>query len=246
MTSNRYHFSLPRDFFCDGASYVLTSSSFGGSSLTPDTLSQLLRNADGEAISQLLSKGICLPLFFPGDCAFDGAVFIVGDLTTLEEQEWIGRIQSKLTIPCGKLLFVCGGGSPEDFEGAISGNGINGYTDYFHILEIPPGDYLVEVLAYVSSMSVDFYFEENESLTEWFYQTRPGETLPQWLETFKSTGYIGELSDELLTYIVHLTPLVDEPSLPTLISEIGWCGEFEFRRPEICPRGIPRSYYNQI
>ncbi len=243
MIVERCYFPLPKYFFCDGASYVITSSSFGGSSLTPQILPELLQNGDEKVINQLLGEGICLPLFFPGDCALDGAIFILGDLTLIEEQEWIGRIQSKLKIPCGKLLVVCGGGSPEDFEGAIAGNGINGYTDYFCVLDVPKGDYLVEVLAYVSSMSVDFYFEENEPLTEWFYRTRPGEILPQWLETFQSKGYIGELSDQLLTYIVHLTPLIDEPSLPTLISEIGWCGEFKFRRPEICPRGIPRSYY---
>lgn len=73
--------------------------------------------------------------------------------------------------------MVCGGGFLEDFEGVIVGNGINDYIDYFCVLDVLKGDYLVEVLVYVLSMSVDFYFEENEFLIEWFYCIWLGEIL---------------------------------------------------------------------
>lgn len=51
----------------------------------------------------------------------------------------------------------------------------------------------------------------------------------------------GELSDELVSYILRLLPLKTEPPLPELVSEIGGCGEFEFRRPALCPLGISRA-----
>jgi hypothetical protein len=242
----RYCLPLPEKFFCDGPYYVLTSTSLGGSSLTPESLAEMLRTGEETTMDSLLAKGLCLPLFFPGDCAFDGAILVLGELTPDEEAEWIGRIQSKLHIPCGQLLLVCGGGSSEDWLGAMGGEGLQGYRDYFQTIDIPAGDYLVEVLAYVSSMSVDFHWEaENgDALADWFYQTRPGEVLPPWITTFQESGFIGELSDELVTYLLHLTPLVTAPPLPVLDSEMGWCGEFEWRRPIACPRGIPRSQYS--
>lgn len=240
LTSRRV-IRLREKFFCDGAYYVFTSSSLGGSGLTAEDVASDLGAGDEAKTSKLLKGGVCIPVFFPGDCAFDNAIVVIGDLTEQEENEWIGRITAKLDIPCGKLVVLCGGGEEDFMEAALSGEGFNGYKDYFQIIDVEPGKYLVEILAYVSSMTVDFYFEEGEPLDEWFHQTRPGADLPKWLQSFKSAGFIGELSDELVSYILRLSPLLTEPPLPELVDEIGWCGEFEFRRPAICPLGIPRD-----
>jgi hypothetical protein len=232
---------LPSRFFCDGAYYVITSATLGGSGMTPEEIASALASGDSEAIEALVRQGVCLPLCFPGDCAFDRAIVVVGNLSEQEESEWIGRISSKLNVPCGKLMVVCGGGATEDFEGALSGKGYSGFTDYFDVVEVPPGEYLVEVYAFVSSMTVDFYFEDDEPLEEWFRRTRPGMELPKWLRYFNEGRAIGELGDELVSYILRLAPLEAEPPSPARDPEIGWCGEFEFRRPELCPLGIERD-----
>ena len=232
---------LRQNFFCDGAYYVLSSASLGGGGLTPKQLADILGQGDELGIAELLKRGVCVPMFFPGDCALDSAIIVLGDLTEQEEAEWIGCIRSKLSIPCGRLLIFCGGGDESDIEGAISGKGLSNYKDYFESISVPPGEYIVEIYAYVSSMSVDFYFEDDEPLEEWFHRTRPGVELPLWLEYFKAGRAIGELSDDLVSYIIRLAPLVTEPELPRLVDEIGWCGEFEFRRPALCPLGIPRA-----
>jgi hypothetical protein len=232
---------LSEDYFCDGPYYVITSISLGGSDLSPQEVSTVLRQENEPEIKNLLHRGVCLPLFFPGDCAFDDAIIVLGNLTEQEANEWIGRISWKLNIPCGKLVILCGGGDPQEFEYAVSGNPPEEHYEIFQVIDVPPGEYLVEIYAYVSSMTVNVYFEEDESLEEWFQRTRPGMELPPWLQSFKEEGMVWELENELVNYLVRLAPLQTAPPLPKLIDGMGWCGEFEFRRPELCPLGIERS-----
>jgi hypothetical protein len=236
-------------FFCDGHWYVITSSSFGGSDLTPEQLTNILTGGTEENIRDLLKNGVCLPLFFDGDCALDNAIVAIGDLTPEQDQEWIGKISSWLNIPCGKLVVVCGGGDSADFERAISGEPPDPHFECFQMIDIPSGEYLVELYAYISSMTVDFYFDENnhdfrkdEPLIDWFNRTRPGMNLPLWLQCYQKQGFIGELSDRLISYILRVKPLdQQELKIPDLVPEIGWCGEFQLRRPHLCPLGILRS-----
>ena len=72
---------LKDSFFSDGYWYVLTSTSFGGSNLSPSQISEKLQTADNKVMNQLLQEGVCFPLFFPGDCALDNAIIVIGDLT---------------------------------------------------------------------------------------------------------------------------------------------------------------------
>jgi hypothetical protein len=230
------------EYFCDGSFYVLTSTSLGGSNFTPQEIAAILRGGGSSSESEnLLQQGVCMPLSFPGDCALDSAIFILGDLTEQEENEWIGRIIWKLNIPCGKLVILCGGGDPGEFEHAVSGEPPEKHYQIFQVIEVPPGEYLVEVYAYVSSMTVDFYFEEDESLETWFQRTRPGLELPLWLQHFREQGFMGDLDHELVSYLIRLAPLQAAPQLPQPVAEMGWFEEFEFRRPELCPLGIKRS-----
>jgi hypothetical protein len=232
---------LPESFFCDGPYFVLTSSSLGGSGETPGSIAEVLGSGDPDSVRELLRKEACLPLFFPGDCAFDHAIVVAGALAAREEEEWIGRIAWKLNVPCGKLVIVCGGGDEAELAEALSGAPPDPNYHYYHAFDVEPGRYLVEVYAFVSSMTVDFAFDEGEPLEPWFRATRPGEPTPAWLESFTSQGYAGELADELVSYLVRFAPLTSEPVEPDLVDDIGWCGEFEIRRPERCPLGISRS-----
>jgi hypothetical protein len=219
----RQSIPISKEFFCDGHYYVLTSASLGGSSLNPEELSDILARSETQEIEELLRRGICIPLFFNGDCALDShTIFVFGDLTEQEEHDWIGRLAGKLNIPCGKFIILCGGGDAEELAYAISGNPPKQHYEIFQVIEVPPTDYLVEVYAYLSSMTVqqslEYYDEnwnlkENEALRQWYRMNCPG------------------IAD--IDYIIRLVPLETEPPLPKLVAEIGWCGEFEFRQPEL-------------
>ncbi|HEY9695734.1 MAG TPA: hypothetical protein V6D10_00465 [Trichocoleus sp.] len=219
----RQSIPLSTAFFCDGHYYVLTSASLGGSGLQPEEISDALSQSDEQQIEALLRRGVCIPLFFDGDCALDNnTVVVLGDLTEQEKQDWIGHLSWKLNIPCGQFIILCGGGDGEDFAYAISGNPPDPHYQFFQAIEVPPGEYLVQVYAYFSSMSVQLLLEEydekgdlqeNEELRQWYQTNRPG------------CADIG--------YIIQLVPLETEPPFPKLVPEIGWCGEFEFRQSEL-------------
>uniref|UniRef100_A0A832H5B3 Uncharacterized protein n=1 Tax=Oscillatoriales cyanobacterium SpSt-402 TaxID=2282168 RepID=A0A832H5B3_9CYAN len=210
-------------FYCDGHYYVLTSASLGGSNLSPQQLSDVLGRADEPEIETLLKQGICIPLCFDGDCALDQeTLFVLGNLTAEEEHDWIGRLTWKLNIPCGKLVLLCGGGDANELAEAISGNPPQPNYQIFQTIDIPPGEYLIEIYAYLSSMTVQQSLEEydehwnlveHEELRNWYQANRPG-----------TPG---------ISYIIRLASLESEPPFPQLVSEIGWCGMFNFRQPEL-------------
>jgi hypothetical protein len=218
----RQSIPIAKDFFCDGHYYVLTSASLGGSNLTPEQISPILASADEQEITELLRQGVCIPLFFNGDCALDGhTIFVLGDLTEQEEQNWIGRLSWKLNIPCGKLILLCGGGDAGELAEAISGNPPQPNYEIFQVIDVPPAAYLVEIYAYLSSMTVQLSLEEYDE--NW--NLKENEVLKQWYEANRSG-----LPD--IGYIIRLSLLNAEPAFPTLVPEIGWCGVFEFRHAE--------------
>ena len=211
---------IPDEFFCDGHCYVLTSSSFGGSGLTAKELSDTLFEANEKKVTELLQKGVCLPICFEGDCALDGnTVFILGDLNEQEERNWIARLQWKLNIPCGKLILCCGC-SDEDLGPAAAGQPPDKHYEIYQVINVPPAEYLVEIYAFLPSMTVqvslDVYdekgnYREDEELEKWYQENRPG--------------------IEFLGYIIRLKPLENEPTMPEL--DGGWFQKFEFRPAEI-------------
>lgn len=230
---------LSSEFFCDGPYYVVTSSSLGGGEVTAERVSRALGDGDREEIREFLESGVCLPLAFPGDCAFDDAIVVIGELSESEEDEWIGRISSRLSVPCGQLVVLCGGGDAYELEEALSRGG---ESELHTTIEVPPGDYRVDVYAYVSSMTVDFLLEEGEPPSAWFERTRPQIRKPKWVRMWDEQGMAGQLGDELVSYILRLSPIGSAlPDTPALDEDLGWAGVFEARWPALCPLGIPRS-----
>ena len=215
--------AIAKDFFCDGYYYVLTSASLGGSGLQPEEVVNVLTGADNQAMEDLLRRGVCIPLFFNGDCALDNnTVFVFGDLTEQEEHDWIGRLSWKLNIPCGKFVILCGGGDADELADAISGKPPEPNYQIFQVIEVPPAEYLVEVYAYLSSMTVQLALEGYDA--NWNVQV--DEALKQWYQE-------NRLGTPDIGYIIRLVPLETEPPLPKLVPEVGWCGEFEFRQPQL-------------
>lgn len=105
------------EFFYDGHFAVLLSQSLGGSGVDPHTLSDTLGYNTAESMNDLLGRGIGLPIFFGGDCALDGAThFVLGELDEMHETAWIGRLTGRLSIPCGKLFLLAGGGDGDELR----------------------------------------------------------------------------------------------------------------------------------
>lgn len=210
---------IERDYFCDGHCQMFISSSFGGSNLKPYELSDILFN-DKQKANELIREGICFPVCFDGDCALDGVtVFVLGDLTEEEERDWIARIRWKLKVPCGNLALVCGF-SEEELERVHDLKPPEENYNIYQFIDVPPAEYLVEVYAYLTSMTVQVslleedsegYVRENEKLAEWYRKNRPG--------------------IEGVDYIIRLKPLGDKkPKMPRI--EEGWLADFEFRSIE--------------
>ncbi|MBI4851600.1 MAG: hypothetical protein HY819_07385 [Acidobacteria bacterium] len=238
-------------FCCFGKYYVIASTSLAGSKLEPDQLAKILSLANPEDIRILLGKGICIPLVFQeGDYVMDNAIVILGDLTEEEEAEWIGRICGYLKIDCGKLLFVAGGGEPDDWKDALLGKFPDGEVYCFDVIDVSPGDYLVEIYAYVSSLTVADHFtvaynysEDRREMEKWFRNTRPDQPLPKWIEAYGNWNSL-TIQEELVDYIIRLSLLTSTPTfpqIPKLVPSINWCGKFDFRHPKLCPLGISRS-----
>jgi hypothetical protein len=211
----RQTISISKGFFCDGHCYVMTSASLGGSGLTVNEVSGILFAGEKNKTAGLLKKGVCFPVCFEGDCALDGeTIFVIGDLTEQEEQDWIARLRWKLNIPCGKLILCCGC-LAEDLERAVTGEKPDPHFEIYQVMDVPPAEYLVEIYAFLPSLTVQLSlaaddegnYGEDDELAKWYQENRPG--------------------IDGVSYVIRLSPLENEPALPEI--ESGWFEKFEFR-----------------
>lgn len=220
-TPTRRVVPIHEDFFNDGYYYLLTSSSLGGSGLTPKDISGAISSGDEAAITDFLNRGICLPMVFNGDCALDSTTnFVFGDLSEEESRDWIARFAWKLNIPCGKFVIIVNGGDEFELEQAVSGNPPDENCVRFQVIDVPPGEYLVEILAFFHSITVQEYVDLD--IPEWNLHAKPE------LEAWYRENHPGTEEQE---YIVRMVPLTETPPFPTLVQDFSWCGVFEFRGP---------------
>lgn len=223
---------IHKDFFHDGHWNVLSSTSLGGSGLSPAELASILQSENPERIKDLLRRGICLPLYLDCDCALDNVVFVLGDLTEQEEAEWIGRLQMRLEIPCGEFMLM-GGGLEENFDVAVQHFEPPNFEPFYKI-KLKPGSYLVEVYAFIDSCPV------NNAFREWL-NTDPRDQ-PQWLSFFQEDGYVENEDIELLEHIIRLVPTDADTPIPQVRDDINcWVGDFIMRKPLQCPQGLQRE-----
>lgn len=253
-TPSRQVYSLKPGFFNDGAWYVLTSASLGGRHLSPEEMVAALQSRDSNSVRGFLEKGICLPLHFDGDCALDQVHIIVGDLNPREEDEWLGRIQARLEIPCGEFVLIGGGGTEDEWEAAAQ-EGESEECDNVTKIKVMPGNYLAEVYAFVNSMTFNVSWdggyginttgkETAETLSAWWASTRPGEPYPQWIEAKRANRFCNADELGLVEYLIRLRPWREEDNalpLPLQIPDVHWCGLFEYRRNIPCPRGLRKD-----
>lgn len=247
MVKSRRVQDIDSSFFNDGHWYTLTSQSLGG--MSPDALSEELDDGTGEKIHHLMKQGVCLPLAFDADCAMDLYTrFVVGDLSEREEAEWIGRVQASLHIPDGQFTLIAGG-MPEHFEDVVNNEG-----DGFVTVEVEPGDYLLEVYAYLGSYTVNMHFEHPDDydtedpakapsavfLKSWWRQSRGDTPEPAWLAQWQEESYVDNDDCEFLAYVVRLKKTTEPVPPPAQDKDYcWWVTAFEFRELPLCPQGIP-------
>ena len=228
-------------FFNDGAWYVLSSSSLGGSGLGPGEISEKLQSDDKNVIAELLEKGICLPLFFGCDCALDSAIIVLGNLSEREEAEWLGRIRIKLQIPCGEFMLM-GGGMDEDFEEALPNfKPTDEHYQFFQKIELEPGSYLVEVYAFLGSYPVNEAWEGREtaeSLESWWSESRADEHPPEWISFFKDEEYVDSEEFGFVEHIIRIVKTDEEIAIPSLNQRVNWVSDFKIDRRGKCPVGL--------
>lgn len=237
-------------FFWDGASYLLTSQSLGGSGMDPQTLEDELESGEPETVRSLIEQGVCLPISFPGDCALDDAVIVVGDLDEQEESEWLARLSSKLAIPCGEFLIM-GGAIADDIEVARAHAAApDPEFVLFQKVTVDPGTYLVEVYAFLSSMTVGMLWEREaqpqENPRDWWQRTRSGEPVPDWIPFYEKEEFVDSEEFGFLDYLIRLSPLSGEVAVPALDEYTNWCAEFKPRSVQRCPSGVLRSRYPRM
>lgn len=226
-----------------------------GFSVHPRGMGGFTRAELDEDLDRFVREGLLIPIELVQDDSILVRV-VLGDLTPAEEEEWVGRVEWMLKIPCGSLA-VEGGLDPSTQDD----------DDYVRFVEVPPGDYRVEVLTYLHGINGDYCIDEvnDEPLGAWFRRTRPDEEMPIWLKMtladepdedpgFEDTwdeyeDYLGNLPREeydrlheenvLVDFVVRLTPLEGDMGEPEL-GEEGWFAiDTGARKPERFPLGIP-------
>lgn len=226
-----------------------------GFSLHPRSMGGL----DREALDKDLIESVRAGLVIPVELVQDDPLLVrlvLGDLSQAEEEEWVGRIVWKLQIPCGSLA-VEGGLDPRTTD----------EDDFVQFLDVPAGDYRVEVLTYLHGVNGDYCIGDllrKEPLGAWFRKTRPNTAMPIWMKLMlseepegdpgheeeweKFSEYLDGLSmkkydqlldeNQMIDFVVRLTRLEDD-GLELVVGDEGWFAiDTGARKPELCPLGI--------
>lgn len=191
-----------------------------------------------------------------GDDAFVARVVVDEPLSDAEQNEWISRVRWPLKLNCGKLL-ISGGFDPDSIAGLVD--------DESSFFEVPPGDYVVEILTYLNTMNGRVHrgrWGNDGLLGAWFRRSYPDRAFPTWVasELFwvpeEDPGHEAEwqelpgsvrdgklkIESGPMSWVGVVVHLIRE-STPTALSKPGKDGFFEddagLRQLERCPMGIP-------
>ncbi|MEW5850091.1 MAG: hypothetical protein AB2A00_14980 [Myxococcota bacterium] len=220
---------------------------------------------DGRQNDEALARARdALLLGLVGDDSFVVRVVVDEPLTEPEQREWITHVQGALNLPYGKLV-VLSGFDPDVLQGWLDGES----EGTAHGVEVPAGEYLVDVYTYLHTMNGRVLRDTawQEKLGAWFRRDHPNAPMPSWvayemtrdasedpdhealwrdLKGSVSKGAL-KISLEPLDWVgavVHLTRRAPGVPLPE-VPDGGWFGhEDGLRRPERCPLGIPANAKN--
>ncbi len=163
---------------------------------------------------------------------------VLGELSSKEKSEWIGRSSRRLNVPDGKLV-IAGGVSyiSEEMD-----------DEFYEILEIPKGEYFVTVyhqLPSVNGLRLMGH-EDWNGFVSYYRDTRSKtRALPNWLAHFadiegESDGD-RELEyhddDESISFVIQMRTIGPRQTESDLEKEYGFVST-QLRRPKKCPIGI--------
>jgi hypothetical protein len=172
---------------------------------------------------------------------------VTGDLTAEEKSEWTSKVSWKLNLESGKL--VVSGVADENLEEYLKCFPTAENRQCCELgcfVEIPKGEYAVTIYSYPPNdlaggwmrienprLFKECFGQETElkfeKAPEYFARTRPHETPPAWVsDDFEDA--------EFLDFVIHLAPLAGEIKIPEF--EPDGCLQWDFRKPDICPKGI--------
>lgn len=169
-----------------------------------------------------------------------------GDLNQ-DEAEWTSAIRGTLNLGSGKMIVsgVCDEGLDSyigDFPSATNG----GDYELGTIVEVDPGVYTATIYSYPPNdlaggwmrlIDKGFFRKtlgpalgiEFEKPVAYFERTRPGEPVPQWVAE-------GWDDMDFLDFVIQLKP-AEATQMIQKFEEDG-CLEWQYRKPEKCPKGI--------
>jgi hypothetical protein len=215
----------------------------------------LTREEISDDLEGSVAKGLVIPIELVQDDPLLVRV-VLGDLLPEEEREWVGRVVATLRVPCGSLA-VEGGLDPRSDDD----------SEFVEYVDVPPGDYRVEVLTYLHGINGDYCISDRldgERIGPWFRRTRPDTEMPFWLKLLlgyepehdpgheaewdEFAEYVEGLptkehdelfdSESVLDFVVRLTPLEGDVEVSEL-DEGGWFAiDTGARKPDLCPLGI--------
>ncbi len=230
MTTQRRDVHVPNE----SDAFVFASASQRGRGLMP-----------GEAAwNAAVTSCAVLPVLVESEDPANVRLVIGGALDAAEQAEWVGRVAGGLRIPDGRLA-LCGGAAFVLDQGDWT-------AAYARIIEVPPGNYRATLYCYVSAPNGRLCLEQTgdkEPLGTWFRRTRPGQTMPAWLDNrcvndpeldpaeqkrWKRTSE--KPGGRVVDFLLHLELGAD--LTPPAIGEHGFAEAIDCRKPEIFPLGL--------
>jgi len=233
------------EFAIEEAGCLIWLAPMGVGGVSPERFGRIWSSGSGASVAELVGRGAMMPMSLYQDDGYT-VRFVLGELTAPERDEWTARVRWMLDIPCGRILVS--GSLSEDFEYDIQEFARARHQGSYELgcyVEVPWGDYLVEVYGYPpgdlsggwgrtahAELFGTWPGIEAEDPMSFFRRTRPGETAPVWISGgYDATPYVD--------FVVRLVPLERTPPVPTL--EPNGCIEWEYRKPELCPLGLRSS-----
>lgn len=193
-----------------GGDYLLT-----GGATAEQLRPQLAHPVDRH---RLLASGSCLPLRLEG--TLGETPIVVGALNRQEQQEWIGRIATRLEVGQQDVSIFAG---PQ--------------LQPLAQLALPPGSYVAEILCYIGAPEVARHFAAVPPPAEWLHHAATEQ--PAWITPYLRDGDFRQVPDRV-GYLLHFEALEVAPEPPPLNAD-GWCDRFSFRELKLVPQGLSRQ-----
>ncbi len=207
-----------------------------------------------------VKNGSLIPVELVQDDPFVLRVLAGEGLNLQEQEEWVGKIETFLDLPDGKLCMA--GGAEHIYGGEEA---LEFASEYLHFIELPKGFYRATLYMYVPGVNgqacLDHLaggYEKSEPLGKWFRRTRAGQEFPCWLYNYcvgdrgTDPGHEKEWEkkewirdEDIIQYcdfLLHLEAVEKEAikqNNPEAQLNGGWFKmEAGARKPEKCPLGI--------